>query len=175
MPKTPKMASFFFNAQFLLNLITERTSAPPWWCRNAGAVRAPFASLGGAPRSRALQLEWQTYGRKWRFWWLRPCARARVLRRSTWRTQCAKGENAMEGACVNSRRRRWGFGREFGRDSRYQGTGRPGCEKTNPELHQRNTRVVFFFNAKGALSAIGECGKRAHVRGGEPAKPRTPQ
>ena len=135
----------FLNAQFLLNLITERTPAPPWWCRNTGAVRAPCASLGGSPRSRALQLEWQTYGRKWRFWWLRPCARARALRRSTWRTQqCAKGENAMEGACVNSRLRRWAFGREFGRDSRYQGTGRPGCEKTHPKLHQRNTRVVFF-------------------------------
>ena len=158
---------------FLLNLITERTPAPPWWCRNAGAVRAPFASLGGAPGSRALQLEWQKYGRKWRFWWLRlrPCARARVLRRSAWRTQCAKGENAMEGACGNSRRRRWAFGRGFGRDSRYQGTGRPGCENTHPELHQRNV----FLNAKGALSAIGECGKRAHVRGGKPAKPRTPQ
>ena len=143
-PKHPKWRHFL-NVQFLLNLITERTPAPPWWCRNAGAVHAPFASLGGAPGPRALQLEWPKSGRKWRFWRLRPCAHARVLRRSTWRrTQCAKGENAMEGACANSCRRRWALGREFGHDSRYQGTGRPECENTHPKLHQRNTRVVFF-------------------------------
>ena len=32
----------------------------------------------------------------------------------------------------------------------------------------KHTGGVFLLNAKGALSAIGECGKRAHVRGGSP-------
>ena len=46
------------NDVFLLmhNLITERTPAGPWWCRNAGMVRARLFSLGGVSGTRAVPL-----------------------------------------------------------------------------------------------------------------------
>ena len=38
------------------NLITERTPAAPWWCRNAGMVRARLFSLGGISGTRVVPL-----------------------------------------------------------------------------------------------------------------------
>ena len=52
-------------------LITKRTPAAPWRCRNACVVHAGLASLGVAPGARAMQLRWLTSDRTWRFWWLR--------------------------------------------------------------------------------------------------------
>ena len=60
---------------FLMHiLITKRTPAAPWRCRNACMVHAGLISLGGAPGARAMQLRWLTFDRKWRFWWLWPRA-----------------------------------------------------------------------------------------------------
>jgi hypothetical protein len=66
--KNTKMTSFFFLMHIL---ITERTPAAPWRCRNACVVHAGLASLGVAPGARAMQLRWLTSDRTWRFWWLR--------------------------------------------------------------------------------------------------------
>ena len=52
-------------------LITKRTPAAPWRCRNACVVHAGLVSLGVAPGARAMQLRWLTSDRTWRFWWLR--------------------------------------------------------------------------------------------------------
>ena len=52
-------------------LITKRTPAAPWRCRNACVVHAGLASLGVAPGARAMQLRWLTSDRTCRFWWLR--------------------------------------------------------------------------------------------------------
>ena len=52
-------------------LITKRTPAAPWRCRNACVIHAGLILLGGAPGARAMQLRWLTSDRKWRFWWLR--------------------------------------------------------------------------------------------------------
>ena len=52
-------------------LITKRTPAAPWRCRNAYVIHSGLILLGGAPGARAMQLRWLTSDRKWRFWWLR--------------------------------------------------------------------------------------------------------
>ena len=52
-------------------LITKRTPAAPWRCRNACVVHAGLVSLGVAPGARAMQLRWLTSYQTWRFWWLR--------------------------------------------------------------------------------------------------------
>ena len=51
-PKRRKWRRFFL----MHNLITERTPAAPWWCMNAGVVRARVFSLGGVSRTRVVQL-----------------------------------------------------------------------------------------------------------------------
>ena len=52
---TPKMTKN--DVIFLMhNLITERTPAAPWWCRNAGMGRARLFSLGGVSGKRVVQL-----------------------------------------------------------------------------------------------------------------------
>ena len=65
-PKTRKWRHFLMRI-----LITKRTPAAPWRCRNACVVHAGLISLGGAPGARAMQLRWLTSDRKWHFWWLR--------------------------------------------------------------------------------------------------------
>ena len=67
---TPKHKSdVIFKIHILI--ITKRTPAAPWWCRNACVIHAGLILLGGAPGARAMQLRWLTSDRKWRFWWLR--------------------------------------------------------------------------------------------------------
>ena len=65
--KNTKMTSFCL----MPILITKRTPAAPWRCRNACVVHVGLVSLGVAPRARAMQLRWLTSDRTWRFWWLR--------------------------------------------------------------------------------------------------------
>ena len=104
-PQNTKMTSLIFLMHIL---ITKRTPAAPWRCRNAFVVHVGLVSLGVAPRARAMQLRWLTSDRTWRFGGYGR-AQTQNHANATWQ---APGESAIEGGRRTSLRSRRDFERK---------------------------------------------------------------